>query len=76
MRDDLLVGEIGLYNQTMSFLRYSSLAFLMSALVSVFLVAKTFLLSPARVFLIFLFNYFRGLRLGFLLGMMPTLLRR
>lgn len=52
----------------MIFLRKSYLAFLISALVSVFLVASTFLLYPPLDFLIFLFNYFSGFLLGFLLG--------
>ena len=70
----VLVCEIGLYNQTMSFLRYSSLAFLISALVSVFLVARTLFLSPALLFLIFLLIYLRALRLGFLLPITLSLL--
>ena len=71
-----LICEIGLYNQTMSFLRYSSLALLISALVSTFLVAKTLFLSPALLFLIFLLIYFWGLRFGFLLPITFNLLKR
>jgi len=65
-----------LYDQTISFLRYSSLAFFMSFLDSTFLVAKTFLFSAPLDFLIFLFNYFSALRLGFFLGSTANLLRR
>lgn len=56
------------------FLRYSSLALLTSPLVSIFLVAKTFLFSDPLVFLIFLFNYFSAFLLGFLLGKTPAFL--
>ena len=47
---------------------------MISALVSVFLVANTFLLSPPRDFFIFLFNYFSGFLLGFRLGKISNLL--
>ena len=71
-----MICEIGLYNQTMSFLRYSSLALLISALVSTFFVANTLFLSPALLFLIFLFIYLRGLRLGFFFPITFNLLKR
>ncbi len=54
--------------QAISFLRYSSLALLTSALVSTFLVARTLIFSAPLDFLIFLFNYFSAFRFGFLLG--------
>ena len=58
----------------MIFLRYASLAFLMSALVSDFLVAKTFLFSAPLDFLIFLLSYFSAFLLGFFLGKISNLL--
>ncbi len=58
----------------MIFLRKASLAFLISALVSDFLVARTFLFSPALDFLIFLLSYFSAFLLGFFFGRMVNLL--
>ncbi len=55
-------------NHAMIFLRYSSLAFLTSALVSTFLVAKTLIFSAPLDFLIFLLSYFSAFLFGFLLG--------
>jgi hypothetical protein len=57
-------------NHAMIFLRYSSLAFLTSALVSIFLVAKTLIFSAPLDFLIFLLSYFSDFLFGFLLGRM------
>lgn len=56
----------------MSFLRYSSFALLMSALVSTFLVASTFLFSAPLDFLIFLLSSFSDFLLGFLFWTMPA----
>lgn len=58
----------------MIFLRKASLAFLISDLVSAFLVARTFLFSPALDFLIFLLSYFSAFLLGFFFGRMVNLL--
>jgi hypothetical protein len=68
--------NLDIYNHdhTTIFLRYSSLAFLTSALVSIFLVARTFLFSAPLDFLIFLFNYFSDFLFGFLLGKTAALL--
>lgn len=56
------------------FLRQASFAFLISALDSDFLVAKTFLFSAPLDFFIFLFSYFSAFLLGFFLGRMVSLL--
>lgn len=57
----------------MIFLRKASFAFLMSDLVYAFLVASTFLFSPALLFFIFLLSYFSAFLLGFFLGKMVSL---
>lgn len=56
------------------FLRKASLAFLISDLVSDFLVARTFLFSPALDFFIFLLSYFSAFLLGFFFGKIVSLL--
>lgn len=65
---------LNIQNQAMIFLRYSSLALLTSALVSIFLVARTLIFSAPLVFLIFLLSYFSAFLFGFLLGRMANCL--
>jgi len=66
--------NLDMNNHAIIFLRYSSLAFRISPLVSIFLVARTLIFSAPLDFLIFLFNYFSDFLFGFLLGRIAALL--